>query len=357
MDIRFIWFWINNIPGIGNLKLRKLIEYFGDPIIIWEADAVQLRNIWELTEQDIGNILSRQLRTEISARYESAISSDLHIIYPIDDNYPKALLELYDHPMILYYRGELRDNERRVAIVGSRRSSQYGRSMAMEIARQLSTCGYTVVSGLANGIDSEAHKGAVYAGGRTYAVLAADPMAAYPKQNYNLYMDILRDGCVLSEYGPGVPTVPGLFPMRNRIISGLCEATIVIEAGEHSGSLITASMALEQNRRVIALPGRVSDGGSVGCNRLISEGAEIITSIDELMDSFGKTNDSQRVKLNIPEGEQEIYDFLYDYSPHNFQEILRQTNKTEQAVFQAIIGLVFKGLIKEISKNYYVRIR
>ncbi len=359
MDERTAKYWLCNIDGIGNAKRRALLHCFKNVNGVLSADREELSKMWELSSDDVDNILSEELRDKASEDYKALRKKGVKMVFWDEGNYPDGLKEIYDRPHVLYYTGALPDKDMRlVAIVGSRKCSVYGQSMATEIAAALATRGIGIVSGMAMGIDSCAHKGALYAGGCTYGVLAADPTKPYPPQNFNLYMDILQRGGIMSEYGPGTATVPGLFPMRNRIISGLCEATIVIEAGERSGSLITAAMALEQNRRVIALPGRISDVCSRGCNMLISQGAEVITSVEELLSGFDLDNDADGSKNNLVLAREEkmLYSLLLDFTPRNLEELSAGCKLSPQAVFSALISLELKGVIREISKNYYVRI-
>ncbi len=289
MDERKYWFWINNIPGIGNIKTRKLLEYYeNDPYNVFNTSYDVLMSIDGITDKNALAILDYKQRDKIFRMYENFCNKDIRFVFPIDKEYPLRLRELYDKPLILYYKGSLpQKNRPSAAVVGSRNCSPYGRSVAKEIGRLLGTHGVNVISGLALGIDSEAHKGCVMSGGRTYAVLAGTAEQCYPAQNFNLYMDILNDGGILSEYPPGTKTVPGMFPMRNRIISGLADVVIVVEAGAKSGSLITVSQALEQNRQVMAVPGRLGDPSSIGCNELIADGARIINSYDTILDELG----------------------------------------------------------------------
>jgi len=230
----------------------------------------------------------------------------------------------------------------------------------MELGRVLATAGAQVISGLALGIDVAAHQGAVLAGGTTFAVLAGGVDLCYPKQNFNTYVDIMRNGGVISEFPDNTLTRPGMFPLRNRIISGLCDAVIIVEAGMKSGSLITAAQALEQNRQVYAVPGRIGDVNSEGCNHLIWQGAQIVCSYDDLLaeldldisDSM-KTNEKN---ILLASDEKMLYSQLLDFSPKSLETLIKETGMSQMQVFQALLTLELKGLIKEISKNFYIRI-
>ena len=361
MTDRQIWFWINNIEGIGNAKIRHLLEAFESPMEVYNADWRRLSRIPSLNENDIKNILSKELRKINEEKYHRHIEKGIKIVFPFEEDYPLKLQELYDKPFILYYKGELPKKDRlSVAIIGSRKCTEYGRYNARELGRILSLANVNVISGLAYGIDSEAHRGAIMSGRSTYAILAGDVNRCYPYSNYNLYMDIVGNGGVISEFGLDKPTVPGMFPLRNRIVSGLSDAVIVVEAGQKSGSLITVSHALNQNRLVYALPGRINDVQSEGCNRLIAEGAGIIVSYSELLEELGLSTDENKVCekniIALASDEKMLYSLLLDFVPKSLETIIGLTDMSPKAVLTALLGLELKGYIKEISKNFYVRI-
>ena len=359
---RKYWFWINNLKGIGNNKIRKLLCDFGDdPYNIFRCGNLAGMGLNYLSNQDIDTLTDADLRKKTFLLYEKYLEKGIKFVFPFEEQYPKRLNELFDKPYILYYKGRLPIKDRpSIAVVGSRNCSEYGRSMAREIARALALHDVNVISGLALGVDSEAHRGSIMAGGRTFGVLAGTVEECYPAQNFNLYMDMLKDGGVLSEFGPGTRTVPGMFPMRNRIISGLCDGVIVVEAGKRSGSLITVSRALEQNRDIYAVPGRVGDPDSMGCNRLIAEGASIIISIDELMESLGLDNGNAAAEgknnLCLASEENLLYSLLLDFGPKSLETLIHDSKLPVSEVLQGIVGLEIAGLVREVSKNIYVRV-
>ena len=361
MTEREAWFWINNIEGIGNAKIRHILEVFDSPCEVLAADRKSLNAVSCLNEKDINNIFNVDIRKINQEKYIKHMEKGINMVFPFEREYPKKLQELYDKPFILYYKGELpREDRLSVAIIGSRKCTEYGRYNARELGRILSQSNVNVISGLAYGIDSEAHRGAVMTGQSTYAILAGDVDKCYPYSNYNLYMDIVRNGGIISEFGLKTPTVPGLFPLRNRIVSGLSDAVIVVEAGNKSGSLITVAHALNQNRLVYALPGRINDPQSEGCNRLISEGAGVIVSYNELMSELGiLTNKNKVCEKNIialASEEKMLYSLLLDFVPKSLDTLIGMTGLSFGDVFTALLGLELKGYIKEISKNFYVRI-
>ncbi|MGN0373881.1 MAG: DNA-processing protein DprA, partial [Butyrivibrio sp.] len=210
---RKLWFWINNIEGIGNIKIRKLLEIFQTPRAVWEADRDKLMSISVINEKDADNIYDRDKRKHILERYYILEDKGIGFVFPWEKEYPGRLKELYDKPYILYYKGELpSDKLLSVGVVGARKCSEYGRYVAGELGRTLGMAGVNVISGLAYGIDSEAHRGTLMGGGRTYGVLAGGVDKCYPAGNFNLYMDILEQGGIISEFPPGTATVPGMFP-------------------------------------------------------------------------------------------------------------------------------------------------
>ena len=356
------WFWLNNIEGIGIAKIRELLNNFQDAENIYDLTKEDLWGHMYLSEQDKENLLSEAIKDKAAQKFEKLLASNVKCIFPFDAEYPGRLLELYDKPNILYYVGRIPPADRRsVAIVGSRNCSYYGESIARELAGLLAKHGVNVISGLAKGIDRSAHEGTVFMGGYTGAVLAGGPDKCYPKQNYNLYMDILQSGGgIMSEYGPGEATLPGMFPIRNRIISGLCEAVIVVEAGHKSGSLITANYALEQNRRILAVPGRIGDAGCEGSNELIAQGAETITSYEQFLElmELTETESGKKVSTNLTlaNNEKVLYSLLLDFAPKSLETLSEESELPYSDVFEGLIGLEVRGLIKEIGKNFYVRI-
>lgn len=361
MDRKY-WFWLNHIEGIGNIKIRRLLAAFHDDASeIFFAEISQLKAVPGISEKDIMRILDEDNKKRRLEEYMAGPKEQVKYIFPIDPEYPQKLKEIYDRPHILYYKGRLPIQERlSVAVVGSRNCSEYGESVATELGRLLGQAGVNVISGLAMGIDSFAHRGAVLSGGRTFGVLAGGVDKCYPGRNFNLYEDMLRNGGVISEFPPGTPTSPGLFPLRNRIISGLSDAVIIVEAGAKSGSLITAAQALEQNRQIYAVPGRIGDADSEGCNRLLRDGAQIVTSYEQLFCDLGLSffNKKQEEKNNLVLAREEkmLYSLLLKFKPKSLDTLLDESGMEPGQALSALLGLELKGLIKEKGKNFYIRI-
>ena len=280
-----LWYWFVNIEGIGIAVCWKLLDYFSDVFAIWEADSKELKEL--LTPGQIRSLDKSKMFFDPDASIRRLMESEIRFIHWDMEEYPEKLRHIFQPPLGLYVRGKLPDPDRpSLAMVGSRRATNYGKILARDIACQLAGAGVQIISGLASGIDAESHRGALLGGGYTLGVLGGGIDTIYPKGNFNLYYEMYACGGVVSEYNIGIPNISGLFPMRNRIISGLSDAVLVVEAGKKSGSLITADQGLEQGREIFALPGRVTDSMSSGCNDLIAQGAIPVTGPQVLLDYF-----------------------------------------------------------------------
>ena len=280
-----------------------------------------------------------------------------------DGEYPGRLLELQDFPYALYVKGRLPDQEsKKAAIVGARRCTPYGEKYAVEFGKILAGCGIEIISGLAHGIDGMGQRGALMGGGRTFAVLGSGADVCYPREHIGLYVDILNQGGgILSEYPPGTPPLPQNFPPRNRIISGLSDAVLVMEAREKSGSLITADLALEQGRDVYALPGPVNSELSIGCNRLIQQGAGLLLDPESLLNEWnfnvsGRTGKEDKNKKMLETTEKLVYSCLGLY-PKNVDRLVEETKLGAGELLNILVSLELQGYIREISKNYYIKVK
>jgi DNA processing protein len=227
--------------------------------------------------------------------------NNITVITDRDESYPENLFNIYDRPPLLYIKGNLQKEDINIAIVGSRLASTYGKFITERISRELAMKGITIVSGMARGIDSAAHRGAIAAQGRTVAVLGCGLDIIYPPENKNLFSDIVQNGAVISEYPPQTQPLSAHFPARNRIISGISYGVVVVEAGEKSGSLITARLALEQGREVFAVPGSIDSVGSRGTNKLIKQGAKLIENIDDILEDILPQLDRKPAKVVPPD--------------------------------------------------------
>lgn len=361
-DEKFYWFWLCNIPGIGNKRIIRLLDVFEDARAIYDADEKILKTITILKDKDIKCISDSRRNSRIYTEYLNLKKKNIRLITFNDKDYPEKLKNIYDSPACLYLKGKMPDeNKLSAAVVGARNCSEYGRQTAFAIGRQLALAGVSVISGMARGIDGAAHKGVLSVSGYTLGVLACGPDICYPRENIGIYSHMETSGGIISEFPPGTEPVPNHFPLRNRIISGLADVIVVVEAGEKSGSLITADMALEQNKIVMAVPGRICDRLSAGCNNLIKLGAEVVTSPKDILEIL-----NCEVFINKPENKKNIIllareeEMLYsclDLIPKNLNTIIEETGLDVSAVMEFLISLEFKGLAREISRGYYVRTR
>lgn len=356
-------YWFLELKGIGNAKKRGLIEAFGTARTIYEATVAEFRDYGMLDEAQIQKIQQHKEGWDLQGAYRKFCATGQSLVTLEQKEYPQGLAKVYDAPYGLYFQGVLPEaQDRLVAIVGSRNCSAYGQKMAEELSRELGRRGYWVVSGMAKGIDAYSHRGCIEAGGKTVAVLGCGVDVCYPKSNHMLYGQIKNQGCVLSEYPPGTQPLARQFPARNRIISGMSRQVIVVEAREKSGSLITIDYALEQGKDVYAVPGRMTDPLSRGCNNLIGQGAGIITSVEQFIfniEEIGFTgigaDVSGREEIFLLEKEELLVYSCFDFYPKNIETVLAESGLDLLNLLSVIMDLCDKGYLKEIFKNEYIK--
>lgn len=272
-------------PGIGKTRLHRLIGEVGASET-FKLSAGQMRRLG-LSPEARASLLSGRSEKLAEEELQRAAEKDIRLFSLEDSNYPQLLRQIHDPPAVLYAVGDLEVVKKpAVALVGSRRCSVYGREVSLKLSRDLATVGLTVVSGLARGVDCKAHQGALEVGGATAAVMGCGVDVVYPRENKRVYRRVLESGCILSEFPCGSFPAPQNFPIRNRIISGLCYGTIIAEAAEFSGSLITARLALEQDRELWAVPGNITSKGSYGPNYLIKQGAGVVLTAQDVIDDL-----------------------------------------------------------------------
>ncbi len=343
------WLALALIPGLGPQTARGLVERYGSPCAVLALPEAALR------EAGVGReALAAWSRAGRLATDERAAQArcGARLLTLDDADYPARLRAIPDPPLVLVVRGELGGDEPSVAIVGARRAGAYGRRVAEELARGLAQAGVTVVSGLAAGIDSAAHRGALEAGGRTVAVLATGVDRVYPSWNASLARAVAGQGALVSEFACGTEPRSWSFPRRNRVISGLTLGTIVVEAAERSGSLITARYALEQNREVFAVPGPIGVALHHGAHRLIQQGAMLVTSADDVLDvvapmlraRLGAARAAAAVDTVSPL-ERRLLDALGDGG--HVDGIVRRAGVAADAALEALLGLELRGLVEQ----------
>lgn len=304
-----------------------------------------------------------KIDTDKSCQETEEYEKEFSIVkYGIEDKkYPEQLRQIAKPPKEIYVKGKLPVNNRPVvAIVGARNATPYGRKMAYDFAKILSVHGVQVISGFARGIDTAGHEGALAAGYETFAVLGNGVDICYPRENRKLYAQITKHGGFISEFLPGTSPQPRFFPMRNRIISALADVVLVVEAREKSGALITADYALEQGKDVYAVPGRVGDELSVGCNQLIAQGAGIAFSPEEILKDLAieerKTQTfHKKNQISLVKDEEIVYSCIR-LQPMHVEELMKETNMELTELVSVLLNLEMKNLIQEITKNYFVRL-
>jgi DNA processing protein len=359
-DPRLYWVALNMVKGIGAVRFQALLDFFGDPQIAWQAPTDALRQAG-LNDKTVENLVQLRSRVSLPKIWERMENLGIQVLIWEDPGYPRRLKEIDQPPPVIYLRGELLPgDEWSVAVVGTRRASAYGRQMTEEIASTLARSGITVVSGLARGIDAIAHLTSLNAGGRTLAVLGSGVDRIYPPENRRLADQIIQHGALISDYPPGTPPEGVNFPPRNRIISGLSMAVVVVEAGQTSGALITASFAADQGREVFALPGNVTAPQSQGTNRLIRDGAYPLLDPAEILEVLELTMVTQhraaRVVLPADALEAKLFEALGP-EPLHVDDIRARTELPIEKVTATLAMMELKGMVRQVGGMHYVAVR
>jgi DNA processing protein len=352
-------YWLCHVPALGAVKIKKLYDYIGSYKGIYNIEGKELEQSG-LLKQTEASLFEEMKRKKDACRSELAQLENrgIHFVTPYDKEYPKRLLAIYGCPMGIFYKGKLPEDVRpAVSIIGARNCTNYGKQMASYLARELSGAGIQIISGLAWGIDGAGHQGALDAGGDTYGVLGCGINICYPRENYGLYERMAVQGGILTEFMPDEAPKPSNFPMRNRIISGLSDGILVIEAREKSGSLITANLGLDQGKEIFALPGRVTDPLSTGCNRLISEGAGILLGPDSVLEYFNLQSGNilrvhEKDKNGLVKKEKMVYSCL-DLHPMNLDKIISLSGLSAGDCMSVLLELELKGCVVQTSHQYY----
>ncbi len=365
MDKDFYYLWLTTLVRVSLYKLHACLDIFGSPKALFDAKEQDLMELTPLTAAERSQILSARNRQEAARIFEKTGPESCQFISRIHPAYPRRLRELRDAPFGLYIKGSLPPEDRpAVAVIGARNSTIYGRELAYHMARELAETGMVIVSGLAAGIDGAGHRGCLDAGGYTLGILGSGIHVVYPKENYRLYQEMERRGGILSEYPPDTKPLPMLFPRRNRIISMLSDFVLVVEAREKSGSLITADFALEQGKDIGAVPGRPCDPLSIGCNRLIQQGAKCILSPEDIVEEFktvslksglNQKREHTNLELGLAPKEKMVYSCLR-LEPSFIDEILCQLDLPAWEGIQLLTELEIKGIIKQYPHHYYYKI-
>jgi DNA processing protein len=353
----FYWFALKSVPHVGNVTFRRLLEYFGCPEKVLQASPDELARVRGITPLAVASVAGHDYRDSAERECVAVAKSGVKIVDFLSEEYPKVLLEISDAPPFLYVRGELRSSEQAVAVVGSRRASTYGMITTERIATELAEQGITVVSGMARGIDTAAHRGALKGGGRTIGVLGCGIDVVYPPENRKMFDAVVERGALVSEFPMGTSPLAENFPRRNRIISGLSRGVLVVEAMQQSGSLITAQFALEQGREVFAIPGNINSGASKGTNQLIKQGAKLVESVQDILDELlpGKSAGATTApapSFSLTPQEAGIFALLAEGALH-IDDVIVKSELTVGDVSAILLRLELKGAIMQLPGKHF----
>ena len=350
-----LWFWLSGIPGVGPVTVRDLLDRFGTPAEIFGASEKALKETGLLKEDMLRALIRSRDKTLLQKRFDDMQRQEIRFLSFAHPEYPEVLRYIYDPPAALYIKGSFPTaDELLMAVVGGRRCSAAGRGAAHSICRGIAFSGISVISGMARGIDSCAHRGCLDGFGHTYAVLGCGVDICYPKENIELYEQIQHNGGLISEFPPGTPPRPWRFPVRNRLIAALSDGILIVEARRKSGSLITAERGLEMGREIFAVPGRINDPLSEGCNLLIRDGARLVMSHEDILDYFSLVS-HHFTRRDPPPGKKagRVYRSL-SLVPCSADDIAARTGLTARDVIIELTDLEVDGLITCLGKNQYV---
>jgi DNA processing protein len=359
-DSRLHWFALQTVPNIGTLRYNALVKRFGSPRGALEASVSDLKRIPDFGDKVVES-LKTQVDWEAAERQLATLDeSDAQMITVLDDAYPEPLTRIYAPPPFLLVKGNLTAADQdAVAIVGSRVCTAYGKQITEQLASGLVEAGMTIVSGLARGIDSCAHRGALKAGGRTIAVLGCGLDIIYPPENEELYNEISVSGAVVTEFPFGLKPDKFNFPTRNRIISGLSKGVVVIEAGKMSGALLTVQHAIDQNREVFAVPGNINSAASAGTNELLKQGAIPVTSPADVLLALGHHPDHKaevktRPLPELPDHELVVYNSLTN-QPQQIDALSQRVSRPVAEVLSSLFSLEMAGLVRQLPGKLFMR--
>ena len=354
-------YWLCQVPGIGAVSMARLWNHFHSFEHIYNIEGMQFVSMGILSSKAGAYFDSWKGKLEEErSRYRKLHEKGIRFVSIVDSIYPKRLTCIYDFPMALYVIGDMpADNIPTAAIIGARNCTSYGRQVARMLGKRLGEAGIQVISGMALGIDGAGHEGTLEGKGRTFAVLGSGVDVCYPQRHWPLYCRIPENGGILSEFPLKTEALPQHFPMRNRIISGLADVIIVVEAREKSGSLITADLGLEQGKEIFAVPGMITSSLSTGCNHLIRQGASVVTAAEDILEFF-EINQKQNGKLSeknengLAKKEKMLYSCL-DLQPKFFDQLVVESGLPVEEVMGILLELEWKGFLLQPASHYYVK--
>ena len=356
------WLALRRVKGLGCVGFKKLAAQFADARKIFAASRSALEQVEDLRADAIDGIVDFHEWAEVNDEISRVRDAGISLVCYGDASYPARLRTIADPPPLLYFKGELNGvDDKAVAIVGSRSASDYGRRVARDLARGLAGAGFTVVSGMARGIDGMAHETALNSGGRTIAVLGSGVERAYPPEHDKLYQRIRANGAVISELPIGTRPIAFNFPARNRLISGLSLGVVVVEATEKSGSLITASLAVEQGREVFAVPGEVGSSRSRGAHRLIRQGAKLVENVDDILEEIApqllnRGGTANAAPLALPQNasaEARKVFALLEAGSLQIDEVIERSGLAAPRVLQILLELELQGYVRQLAGKRY----
>ncbi|MEO7317934.1 MAG: DNA-processing protein DprA [Chthoniobacteraceae bacterium] len=354
---------LNMVPNLGPVRLRKLLEVFETPERVLLARAGELKAVDGIGKEVAEGIATWEAHVDLAAELKRIEEFGASVVTRESPEYPRELREIYNPPIVLYVWGTLTERDHRaISVVGSRKTSHYGLECAKKISYQIAYAGLTVVSGLARGIDTSAHQGALAAQGRTVAVIGSGLMDLYPEENRGLAEKITESGAVVSEYPMTFPPARENFPYRNRIVAGWCQGLLVVEAGLNSGALITAGQAIDQGRQVYAVPGPIDRPTSAGSNRLIQQGAKLVTGASDILDDLHillppepKSRSVSTSSATFTPEEQTVLNSLEE-GQASLDDLVIKTNLPTQTVSSTLLALEMKRRVKALPGQHFVKL-
>lgn len=350
------------VPGVGPRRILNLMTYFKSVDRIFEADSRELCRIGGIDQRLADSILKTDTNRFVEDQLKSIENSPFKVTSYFDDDYPKKLKNIYDPPILLYRMGNFCEKDvDAIAIVGTRTPSEYGKAVTAKLVQGLVENQLTIISGFARGIDTVAHKTAIRNGGRTIAVLGNGIDRVYPPENREVKNEIIRNGVYCSEFPIGTKPDAVNFPRRNRIISGLSLGVVVIEAGERSGAILTAYYAVDQNREIYAVPGRINDRKSIGTNRLIQKGAKLVADVDDILAEIDNVRkypiNSKQISFEFKlDGDEKIVYEKLSNEPVNIDVLAESLHKSPFDILPVLLNLEIKGCIRQLAGKMFVRV-
>ena len=365
MDSIRPWFFLKSVPGIGNLLAKRLLDLFETPQNVFQASAEKLLQVEGVTKRHVAALKNHKMPRKVTAELDLLARKNYRITTQADPDYPRLLHEIPDPPPFLYVSGRLNNSALKIAVVGSRNATEYGLTTTKNLCAGLASLGITIVSGMARGIDTAAHEGAMAGGGKTIAVLGSGLERIYPAENTKLFHRISENGAVVSEFNLLTEPEGHNFPLRNRIISGMSLGTVVVEATKKSGSLITARLAAEQNREVFAVPGSIQSFKSTGTHTLIKQGAKLVEHaqdiVEELAPYFANNErpgippptEAHENPPSLSADESRVYNALEPY-PIHIDNLIRKISMEPGKLSGILLKLELNGTIQQLPGKFFI---